>query len=333
MADILEPNAVYPVSDVVGPVQDAQTPQRPRAATASATHTQSPVQANWTQVFEPPWDSLPKEILKALQKGEKLVPKQRRTLVRIVSDKIMQITRKPGRKALEQIAYKMTGKYPASLKDYIGETLVGSGYDSLVRSMENRIDNQTRGETPSARKRTQDKLGEGEKPVERDPYGCIEWLPREFPHEENEESQKDHMEWLKEHNLLPPNQFKLAEITRRMKATYRSQRIDIVEKCLSTKDLRANWPYLFEFQWLLTHFHILVGIDLQTTIVKHLQEKAPKILAYMKATCKAKKSDTEVKQACESSGSDIPKTTGCVLMLLEYFKEEREKLILCVEVH
>lgn len=47
----------------------------------------------------------------------------------------------------------MVAKYPSSLQDVIDGDIVGAGYHSLVKQLQNRIENVRRTSTPKIRKR------------------------------------------------------------------------------------------------------------------------------------------------------------------------------------
>jgi hypothetical protein len=98
----------------------------------------------------------------------------------LTTNKILKHSRKPGRKNLERIAQAIVTKYPESLKDALGEIQVGSGYDSLARQLEHRIDNVTRGERPSSKRRLVTADGDNAS-EERDSYGCVLYLPADMP--------------------------------------------------------------------------------------------------------------------------------------------------------
>lgn len=54
---------------------------------------------------------------------------------------------------LTDIVKKMVAKYPKSLQDMIDGDVIGPGYHSLVKQLQNRIENMKRSTTPKIRKR------------------------------------------------------------------------------------------------------------------------------------------------------------------------------------
>ncbi|KAK3543391.1 hypothetical protein QTP70_019508 [Hemibagrus guttatus] len=74
----------------------------------------------------------------------------------------------PSKQSSTAIAKKMVAKYPASLQDLIEGDIVGSGYHSLVKQMQNRIENVKRPNVPKIRKRSRTEDSDTEEiPAER----------------------------------------------------------------------------------------------------------------------------------------------------------------------
>ena len=68
-------------------------------------------------------------------------------MVRISTAEILATSKTPGKKHLREVARKMVLDYPKSFKDIIEAEVVGSGYDSLTRQLQCRVDNYKRNET------------------------------------------------------------------------------------------------------------------------------------------------------------------------------------------
>lgn len=78
------------------------------------------------------------------------------------------------------VAKKMVAKYPKSLQDIIEGDVIGSGYHSLVKRLQNRIENVKRSTTPKIRKRKirtedsdTDEVPSEQRAAIQDTYGCI----------------------------------------------------------------------------------------------------------------------------------------------------------------
>lgn len=68
----------------------------------------------------------------------------------------------PGKKHLSEIARKIVSAYPQSFRDVIEDQVVGSGYDSITKQLQSRIDNLNRGKTSLYLKRQASSTSEGE---------------------------------------------------------------------------------------------------------------------------------------------------------------------------
>src|SRR6218665_1019191 len=99
-------------------------------------------------------------------------------MICIVCADVHAIASNPGRRQLRELAERIVVKYPDSLRDQIGNDLVGSGSDSIFFQLEERLNNLNRGKG-SARKRLIDapELPVAKKPFHRDHYGCVSWQP------------------------------------------------------------------------------------------------------------------------------------------------------------
>ncbi|KAI3351482.1 hypothetical protein L3Q82_020330 [Scortum barcoo] len=173
---------------------------------SSSTSASSPgLDTQWDDNFEIPWSKFPEEVTHALERGKRPGPKLRRQMVRIVVTEMMEKCPHVGKKHSTDVARKMVAKYPNSLQDVIEGDIVGTGYHSLVKQLQNRIENVRRTSTPKIRKRkhqTDDSDHTDEIPLEeraamQDIYGCIKWNVKFLPCEETQESQQQKMEKLK----------------------------------------------------------------------------------------------------------------------------------------
>jgi hypothetical protein len=65
-------------------------------------------------------------------------------MVRIVCDDIRKHSTLPGRKNLSKIASTIVDKHKESFCDVVGDKVIGSGYESLCKQMEERLFNLNR---------------------------------------------------------------------------------------------------------------------------------------------------------------------------------------------
>lgn len=154
-----------------------------------------------------------------LERGKRPSPSLQREMICIVVTEMMKICASPTKQAM--VAKKLVGKYPQSLKDVIEGEVVGTGYHSLVKQLQARIDNMKRHSTPRIHKRKSksDTSDTEEIPAEKkasvqDTYGCIKWDVKFMPVTETLESQqekKEKMKQLYEQGTSSPDEVKTLE--------------------------------------------------------------------------------------------------------------------------
>lgn len=81
--------------------------------------------------FQFPWNKMPPALLMALKHQVSPNPPLRREMVRIVCADVHGINSNPGRKQFTLLAERIVNEYPESLREHVGDVVVGSGHDSL----------------------------------------------------------------------------------------------------------------------------------------------------------------------------------------------------------
>lgn len=260
-------------------------------------------------------------------------------MIRIVVSEMMKLCDSPSKQSSTAIAKKMVAKYPASLQDVIEGDVVGSGYYSLVKQIQNRIENVKRPSVPKIRKRNRtedsdtEEIPAEQKAAVQDTYGCVNWEPKFMPLNETKESQLDKQERMKiisKTTTVDPE-----EVSNLLKATYYSQRKDI-NNGASIKQLCENWPFLFQEVGMCAHFKQLTGIDLKEMFLKSLDKKGQRLLNFLKTSGAEKKK--KVLQTAAKLEIMRAQNEGCsedlkdvVLLLLAYFDEKEEIMFHYVE--
>ncbi|XP_053332786.1 uncharacterized protein LOC128506392 [Clarias gariepinus] len=259
-------------------------------SSSSSSSSSLGLDTRWDVNFEIPWSKFPEEVMQALEKGKRPGPRLRRQMVRIVVTEMMQKCPHVGKKHATDVATKMVAKYPSSLQDVIDGDIVGTGYHSLVKQLQNRIENVRRISTPKIRKRkhqTDDSDQTDEIPLEeraamQDTYGCIKWNVKFLPLEETQESQQQKMEKLKV--MFQHSDFNPEEVKCLMKSTFYTHP-QHVNQGKSIKCLREEWPFWFDELGMSVHFMELTGIDFKETFTRNLDLKGKRLLDYMTTVC------------------------------------------------
>ncbi|XP_044218597.1 uncharacterized protein LOC122989651 [Thunnus albacares] len=310
-------------------------------SSSSTSSSSLGLDTQWEDNFEIPWSKFPEEVMDSLERGKRPGPKLRRQMVRIVVTEMMEKCPHVGKKHSTDVAKQMVAKYPNSLQDVIEGDIVGTGYHSLVKQLQNRIENVRRTSTPKIRKRKHqaddsdhtDEIPLEERAAMQDTYGCIKWNVKFLPREETQESQHQKKEKLKE--MFQQSDANPEEVKCLMKSTFYTQR-QHVNQGKSIKSLREEWPFWFDELGMSVHFKELTGIDLKETFTRNLDLKGKRLLNYM-TTVYVTKSNKFLQtyarlqrmRGQQSGCSDDVKEM--VLLLLSYFDEKEESMFFHVE--
>ena len=159
---------------------------------------------HWINNFQIPWSKFPKSLLGACTSKVRPTPRDRREMIRIICNDIKTHSLLPGRKNLARIAEMMVTKYKDSFCDTIGDTVIGSGYESVRKQLEKKMANLNRKTDKAIVKlsvSSDDDNGsetkvKTKKRLRADSYRCINWQPDSFPDNETPTSQKSKQDWL-----------------------------------------------------------------------------------------------------------------------------------------
>ncbi len=229
----------------------------------------------------------------------------------------------------------MVAKYPKSLQDVIEGDVFGAGYHSLVKQLQNRIENVRQSTTPKIRKRKHsdsdtDEASPGQRAAVHDTYGCINWNLKVLPLGETPESQQEHEEKLKIMSQQPD--VNPDEVKRLMKLTFYTQRKK-VNQGQNIKNLLDDWPFLFDEPGMAVHFQELTGVGLKEVFSRNPELKGKWFRNYMNTVCMNK--SRKFLQAVTKYKVMRGELSGCseglkdmVLLLLSYF-DEKEDAMFC----
>lgn len=96
---------------------------------------------------------MPNELLDALKEKQRPKPHLCLHMVRMICEKIKEVSNNPGKNALNKIAKNIASKYPESFGVMLCGELVGGGYVSLSKQLVNRFQNLNRKNSFNALKR------------------------------------------------------------------------------------------------------------------------------------------------------------------------------------
>lgn len=95
----------------------------------------------------------------------------------------------------------------------------------------------------------------------------------------------------------------------------------------SMSEIRVEWPFLFSQKCLFSHFGRLTGVDVLRKLQEAISRRGQTILDYCATLDNRKIPDV---LACYDPDSD--KAACILLLLMAYFKEPKQNLILEVDV-
>lgn len=270
---------------------------------------------DWHFSFSIPWNMMPTQVRETLERQERPSAKDRREVIRVVAAEILAVCKNPMKKHLSEIARKMVLAYPKSFKDVIEGQVVGSGYDSLTKQLQCRVDNCRRAQPTVRTQASFGQKGRRRKSV----YGCVN--PDPPPGNlDIERKNKEKLQSMFENNDTDEN-----EIEMLMTDTFASQRRDVLDE-KDAQTLRAEWPYLFNPTGLKTHFKQLTGVHIDEVFKDAMSSKFKRVRQYLKCLNRERGNGAAEllhEFHCADTSED---SCSAVLMLLLHFKEDESKM-------
>lgn len=113
--------------------------KHPRIGGAKSIHYRSLSQSlDWAEDFKIPVDKLAKAIWCKIEKSRLITPTELREVVRVIIAGVLDLNVKPLKRHLTVIARKLINVFPV-MKEAVGEKVIGTGYDGLLRKLIARI--------------------------------------------------------------------------------------------------------------------------------------------------------------------------------------------------
>lgn len=205
-------------------------------STLSSGSCQSP-SGSFPDSLEIPWGEFPEALMQALERGKRPGPRLRREMARLVVRDMMKVTPSISKMNATDVVKKVVAKYPQSLQDVIEGHIIGIGYFSLAKQIQNRVENVKGPSTPKITKRKNwhdsdtDEIPPEKRAAIQDTYGCINWHVRFLPLGEPAESRQQKKEKLK--SLFRQSDQSPAPVKLLMKLTFYTQRQEVKqwERC------------------------------------------------------------------------------------------------------
>ncbi|KAK1885819.1 Sterile alpha motif domain containing protein 3 [Dissostichus eleginoides] len=248
---------------------------------------------------------------------------------------MMQHERNPTRAMCHSIVRTIIRSHQKSFADISrrGE-VVGDGCPSLLQQVKTRVEYKSRNNTLARRRRGREGRQHtgvaGESRLMRGPddqYGCVRWCPTDLPEGETEATLEDLKRALR--NIYSEEGMGRAERSEPlMERTY-----VILRRYLNRMpapamlEVKEEWPFLFSQRGLFSHFGLLTDVNILQKLQEALGQRGQTILQFCQTL-----DNPKVREVLASYEPEASEKAACILLLLMvYFKEPTEKLMLEVD--
>ncbi|KAK5862906.1 hypothetical protein PBY51_018256 [Eleginops maclovinus] len=301
-------------------------------STAPRTSSPSQLGVPWYVDFRLNWDQVSSAIRLRVEKEERPLPDQRKAFVVVLVDQMMQHDRNPSRAMCHSVVRSIVRNHPKTFGDIgkHGDT-VGDGCHSLLQQVKTRVEYKNRNNTLAQRRRQgRPRTGmEGEARLARGPvdqYGCMRWGPADLPEGETEATLENRKRDLL--NIYSEEGMSGAERAEPiMKKTYIILRKYLnKEPAAEMSEIKLEWPFLFSQKCLFSHFGILTDVDVLQKLQEAITRRGQTILDYC-----ATLDNPKIRDVLARYDPDSDKAACILLLLMSYFKEPKENLMLEVD--
>ncbi|KAK3930901.1 Beta-lactamase 1 [Frankliniella fusca] len=342
----------------------SKTPQEANAASRGGREALSTLQSNAQQIIEdlPVFSAdspyMPYGVKQAIAQKKRPSTVDREQMVARIVDRCREVVPNLTRSTFNEVAQKIVSMYPNSFRDTIAVSDHGS--DSLAYQLKNEYDNDKR---PYDRRLSKK---EKEAPPVAEATGCSKWNPQ-IPEDETEDSLLKLQQDLKKMHKVSSKNWEWNLIKRKLTSSFYLQRKEIngelantsnanakskkpsrkrkrtadddedvdepeaqPYKNLSIKEIQSNWPFLFTAKGINIHFEMLTERDFSSSLDRYISDHGSKLIDYLASRNDEllrmkRKMDLAERQAF---GSVVLSTL--LLMLVKFFKEERDHFIMFV---
>lgn len=301
-------------------------------STAPSTSRASQPGVPWHVNFRLNWDQVSSAIRLRVEKEERPLPDERKAFVVVLVDQMMQHDRNPTRAMCHSVVRNIVRSHQKSFGDIgkHGDT-AGDGCHSLLQQVKTRVEYKNRNNTLAQRRRERrPRTGmAGEARLARGPvdqYGCVRWGPSDLPEGETEATLENIKRDLL--NIYSEEGMSGAERAEPMiEKTYVVLRKYLNKvPAAAMSEIKQEWPFLFSQKCLFSHFGLLTDIYVLQKLQEAISRRGQTILDYCATLDNPKIRDV---LACYDPDSD---KAACILLLLMlYFKEPKESLMLEVD--
>ncbi|KAJ4949670.1 hypothetical protein JOQ06_021179 [Pogonophryne albipinna] len=275
---------------------------------------------------------MPAAIRIAVADQKRPSPEDRRDMVKLVVDQMLEHEPNPTRAMCHSIARSIIRDSPKSFGD-VGKKgdILGDGCHSLLQQIKTRVEYKNRQNVLARRRRERrpcNVAAERARVIARGPvdqYGCVRWCPEELPAGETEATLDEIKRQLcKMYSEEGMGGSERAEPL--MEKTYVIQRRYL--NSLPAPDIegiKGEWPFLFSQRGLYSHFGLLTDISILMKLQEALNNKGSTVIRF----CQELNRHPGVENVLVNYVPEVSDKAACILLLLmAYFKEPKNAIML-----
>ncbi|XP_033220275.1 uncharacterized protein LOC117174928 [Belonocnema kinseyi] len=270
------------------------------------------------------WKRVPERLITACQAGEVPDPGDRRTMIQVIVDYMLDELKDCTRGTSERIAKKICAKYPISFMDIIEGQIFGKGMENLRMQIYNRVNF-----VKSSKKRRKIRpIDDSDDEDETENTGSTN---------KRYLLENEHLQELKRLELLElfnrVNGHTAPAVSKLMELTYPAQRKLITEEDRNLATFLTDWPFLKVPQFFMEHASVLLGKNVQKSWDESLENKAKAIRKFLQIKQHAGVNHEEIlqllktaKEAALVTKNNIPKSIVVFPMIIKHFGENADYL-------
>ena len=208
------------------------------------------------------WSKVSVEIMEIFKKKEKLSYSQRKAVIHLIVDYIIEVLKDTSRGKVTEIAKILVNTYPQSFCDKIGDNeFWGSGYESARDEIYNavlyKLSTMKKRKRPAPLNNDEDDSDEEDREkrqkesariAQQDEYGCVEYSPM-LSQDETYQTQEEKKLQLQKLFTNRESLDESSDISKLMNDTYPTLRAHLNDKKRDLKKIILEWPFFKEKQY------------------------------------------------------------------------------------
>lgn len=230
------------------------------------------------------WKRITPLLIELLQSGNREYTYTQRLVQEIMGQLFfLNGNQRVGVDTLKRVAIQVYSKFPEAIEDRYHETgeKIREGYTSFLNKLICRNKNEGRKpDQENLSKKLKNPLSK-EKLLRAVKSGCVDWMPKCFPPDENEKSLRIKQKDLKNYRTMLKDPEHKNKVELFLRKTYCLQRLFLndMEKPKTITDIMNEWPILLQHKAIMIHFCLLTGRD-KEDIFEKFENNISTLLAF-----------------------------------------------------